>query len=323
MFIPIDRAGSVRFTGRWFAENGTATATAPGSYFELGFSGTWARLIFDIRGSVVPYPHLWISVDGGPSVESPVDRYLRIGVPDGEHRVTVIFKSANETHARWFAPLVGKVSFSGFEADAPAVLPEDTRDLIEFVGDSITEGILIDPDQHYDDAAPSVDDRALQDDSTASYAWLTAQALGMRPVIMGYGAVGCTHAGSGAVVRAPEAYPFCYDGAPISRVPRRLIVINHGANDVHVREQYPAAYAELLDVVRGMNPGTPVVALSPFTGYLDRELSELIPAYNKSRGADVRLILTGGWIDPEPLHPLRDGHRIVAEHLTEELKKLL
>ena len=57
---------------------------------------------------------------------------------------------------------------------------------IEFIGDSITEGILIDPDQHYDDAAPSVDDRALQDDSTASYAWLTAQALGMRPVIMGY-----------------------------------------------------------------------------------------------------------------------------------------
>ena len=51
-------------------------------------------------------------------------------------------------------------------------------------------------------------------------------------------------------------------------------------------------------------------------------LEELIPAYNREKGANVFFVNGSEWIPPEPLHPLRDGHRIVAEHLTPILREI-
>ncbi len=323
MFIPMSDA-AVRLTGRWFLSETAATATACGAYFEAAFKGEYALLHFYIGDNTNPYPHLWISVDGGARIEAPVDRYLRIAARgEGPHAVQVIYKSANENQHRWYAPLVGKIAFEGFDADAPAALPADERPFIEFVGDSITEGILIDPKQHYVDANHGFHDRTLQDDVTAGYAWLTAEKLDMRPILMGYGAVGCTHAGSGSVPRAADSYPYCFNGAPIPAVGRKLIVINHGANDRRNPDLYLPCYEELLDVVRKLHPEAKIVVLSPFTGYADERLSAFVPDYNARKGADLGLVLTGGWISPEPLHPLRDGHRTVAEHLAERLSAML
>ena len=53
-----------------------------------------------------------------------------------------------------------------------------------------------------------------------------------------------------------------------------------------------------------------------------KELGEMVERFNKENNDDVKFINSTGWIPAEPLHPLRDGHKIVAEHLTEELKKL-
>ncbi|MBR5206863.1 MAG: hypothetical protein IKV65_00015, partial [Erysipelotrichaceae bacterium] len=41
--------------------------------------------------------------------------------------------------------------------------------------------------------------------------------------------------------------------------------------------------------------------------------------FEKKYGKEIHLILTEGWIPAEPLHPHRDGHQIVAEHLIREL----
>ncbi len=323
MFIKMSDTESIRLTGRWFRNDDIAITTACGSYFEAGFTGEYALLHFYIGDNTNPYPHLWISVDGSPRVEAPVDRFLRVTAKgEGPHVVTVIYKSANERQHRWYAPLVGKIAFEGFDADAPAPLPADDRPVIEFVGDSITEGILIDAERHYNDASHSVQDRTLQDDVTAGYAWLTAEKLNMRPILMGYGAVGCTHAGSGSVPRAADSYPYCFDGTPIPDVRREFIVINHGANDRRNPDSYLPCYEELLDVVRRMHPEARIVVLSPFTGYADERLAAFVPDFNARKGADVALILTGGWICPEPVHPLRDGHRTVAAHLAAELAKL-
>lgn len=324
MWIAFD-SPAVRLTGRWGILDGNrAVATAAGSYIEAAFYGQLAVLRFDMEGTAHPVPHVWISVDGGVRTEAPLAPYLRVMAQgEGPHIVQVIYKGAVEQQARWQAPLVGRIAFLGLEAPRAAVLEADTRPLIEFVGDSITEGVLID-----DACRPYPDDdqmnRPSQDDVAAGYAWLTAEALHMRPLMMGYGAVGATHGGCGGVPKAADAYPFCFEGVPAVTPEPDIVLINHGANDGRATaEHYTAEYRLLLDRVFARCPNARVVALSAFCGAHPAALRALVETYNREHGRDIVFIDSTGWIPPDPLHPGREGHRIVAEHLAAELRDKL
>lgn len=320
---------SVRLTGRWDkTDPKAAVATAAGSYVEFAFEGTMALAHFDTFLNGNPRLHLWIQLDNGPMFETVVDNHLRVIAKDnGPHVCRIIYKGGTENDRRWFAPLTGKVSFVGFQAEKPIPIPADDRPVIEFVGDSITEGVLIDMDYgysgellHYNPQAP----RTYQDDACATYAWLTAEALDLRPVMMGYGAVGCTKSGHGLVPPAPKAYPYNFDGSPITHAPADYVLINHGANDRPKGvEEYLKRYEELLDVVRKHNPKATVIALSAFVGAFHEELGEMIREYNAKNHCNVRFIDSNGWISPEPLHPYRSGHATVAEHLVPILRTIL
>ncbi len=320
MFYDVN-SKSIRFTGRWNVTDWTAITTAPGGAIECAFQGEWAVLHFDVATNAHPYPHLWIRVDGGAKTEVPLERYLRIEAEStGNHHVEIIFKSAVEMQHRWYAPLIGKVSFCGFESDEQGVLPEDNRPVIEFIGDSITEGVLI--DAQYDPGKLDQPNRVYQDDATATYAWLTAKNLGMKPVVMGYGATGFLTAGQGAVPKAIDAYPYCYNGVPYKGSNPEIIVLNYGVNDrLNEKTVYLDAYCEFLLLLRKRNPQAIIVALSPFYGVYEPELKETINSFNKDNNENIIFIGTDGWIPQTPLHPLREGHRIVAERLTEELNK--
>lgn len=321
MFLDIN-SKSVRFTGRWDTSGAAAVTTAPGGMIEIAFRGRAAVLKFNTDMNMQPYPHLWISVDNGAKTEVPVDRIIRIeATSDGEHLIRVIYKSAVEIQHRWHHPLIGKLCFEGAEADGAGELPEDNRKIIEFIGDSITEGVLI--DAFYQFEANDQFNRPVQDDSTATYAYLTAEALGMKPVIMGYGAVGVTHGGCGSVPKAAEAYPYNFEGSPAKPQGSDIIVINHGANDArNTSEEYTSEYTELLRLVRKINPNAKIVVLTAFCGVYPNELRAAVDKFNTENNDNVYFIDTAGWIPKEPLHPLRDGHRIVSEKLTAELKKL-
>ena len=193
------------------------------------------------------------------------------------------------------------------------------------MGDSITEGVLIDAD-YAEKPAYTWDqhNRVYQDDVTATYGWLTAEALNLRPVMMGYGAVGATRGGCGGVVKAASAYPFVYDGVPYAGEAPDYVVINHGANDRGAgAEKYLAGYEELLDAIAEKHPRAVLVALSPFCGAYAAELEALCKSYSEKHGRTVHFINGGVWIPAEPLHPLRGGHKIVAEHLIPALKAII
>jgi len=317
------RDAAIRFTGRWEIGEKAATTTAPGGMIEIAFKGTAAVLYFDMEMNMPPYPHVWISVDDGAKIEAALSHVLRVEAPDdGNHVIRVIYKGAVEIQHRWYQPLIGKLRFTGVEADAPGVLPEDPRKIIEFIGDSITEGVLI--DAMYEFEQFNQNNRPNQDDSTATYAYLTAMELGMKPVIMGYGAVGVTRGGCGSVPKASEAYPYNFNGSPAKAQNPELIVINHGANDRRMPvELYISEYKTLLEVVREVNPDAKIVVLSAFCGVYPAELRALVEAFNRERGDAVYFIDSTGWIPEEPLHPLRDGHQIVAQHLTHALREIL
>ena len=263
---------SIRLTGRWDQSNPkAAVATATGSYIEFAFEGRMALIRFDTRFNATPRLHLWIQLDGGAMIEAPIDSYLRIIAPEGgTHVCRIIYKGGTEHDRRWFAPLTGKVSFIGVQVEQPAPLPADERPIIEFVGDSITEGVLIDED--YNAGGPHYTEmdvlrRCYQDDVCATYAWQTAEALNLRPIFMGYGAVGITRVGCGRVPVAQESYPYNFDNSPITHGPSDFVVINHGANDRDKpSEPYRAGYEKLLDQVIAYNPNATIVAMSAFCG---------------------------------------------------------
>lgn len=322
MLIP-NSSPSIRFTGRWaFDPNGTAITTAPGSTIELAFKGTYALLSFDMEFMQYPFPHLWISIDDGCKMEVPVDAYLRLEAKtDDNHYVKIIFKSSVEMQHRWYQPLVAKVAFKGFEADSGGFLPQDSRKTIEFIGDSITEGVWVDYERQ---PLPGNDtyNRPFQDDATATYAYQTAKLLNIKPYIMGYGAVGITKGGCGSVPKVSEAYPYYFNGVSAEPVNADITIINHGANDRANLDAYISQYYTFLKLVRKRNPDTKLVVLSPFCGFACNELNEMVNRYNNEEHDSVTYINTNGWIPVEPLHPTREGHLIVARHLSNELKKL-
>lgn len=319
---------SIRLTGRWDTTSpDVAVTTTTGAYLEFSFEGRMALLLFDVLTNATPYLHLWIQLDGGAMIEAPIDSHLRVmAKEDGVHVCRVIYKGGTENDRRWYAPLTGKVSFRGIATEHPVALAPDNRKIIEYVGDSITEGVLIDTDYLQGYAEPTYDDmkcRCRLDDVCATYAWLTAEKLNLRPIFMGYGAVGVTRTGMGRVPAAPLSYPFNFDASPITHR-ADCILINHGANDAgRPVELYLEKYAELLDLVRKMNPTATVVSLSAFCGAHHEALGRMIAEYNEKNHCNVHFIDSFGWIPKDPLHPLRDGHRTVAEHLSPLLAEIL
>ncbi len=311
----------IRFSERWQITDASAVCTAPGNYFEFIFSGDMAVMEFNTDNCRDPYPHLYIKVDDGARIESPIDKYLRITTIPGTHRVEVILKSAVEAHHRWYAPLVAKAELVGIAADAFGELTPDNRKTIEFIGDSITEGVLINPEK---EKFKDVRDRVFQDDSTATYAWLTAEALNLRPIIMGYGAVGTTRSGSGAVPKVAESYPFYSFQNPMPSANADYIVINHGTNDASAApELVDKEYSAFLELVRERNPHSKIIALTPFGGFHAELIEKVVENHNKKHNDSVYYINSTGWVPREPIHPERDGHKIVSEHLVEELRKIL
>lgn len=321
---------SIRLTGRWdVTDPACAVTTNTGSYLEFAFEGKMALIRFDTLLNATPRLHLWIQLDGGDMIEAPIDSHMRVmAKAEGAHICRVIFKGTTESDRRWYQPLTAKVSFIGVSVEKPLPIPTDGRKTVEFVGDSITEGVLIDTD--FNEAQSNMPNyieglyRCYQDDVCATYAWLTAEALNLRPIFMGYGAVGVTRAGQGKVPAAPQSYLYNFNNSPITHAPADYIVINHGANDRGASpEVYVEKYAELLDVIRQRNPNATVIALSAFCGNHHEELGEMIEKYNQKNGCNVRFIDSFGWVPKEPLHPLRDGHRTISHHLVEEMKKIL
>ncbi len=335
MFIPWHDK-SIRLTGRWsrLGLNGepgeqpahSAVTTAPGSYFEIAFSGSEIVLQFDLGYLAQPYPHLWLCLDNGSRFEAPVDRFLRIHAENpGVHVLRATFKSAMEMMHRWYAPQLGCIAFVGAQVERPEELPRDDRPIIEFIGDSITEGVLIDVESADSTSGP-IDqfNRPYQDDNLATYAALTAQELNLRPIFQAYGAVGMTRSGCGSVPRAGLIYPYVYDETPYTGETPDIIVINHGTNDRgRSADEFLCRYEEYLNMVRELRPDAKVVCLTPFCGAFDSELRGFIPSYNKKYQANVYLISSLNWIPSTPIHPLRDGHRIVAEHLAPLLAEII
>lgn len=321
MFFKFDHP-SIRFTGRFAEYGGAMTATTTGAEIEIAFSGDNIVLFFDTENYQNPVPHIYMQLDGGDMFEAAISDFMRVNSTDGTHILRVIYKSAVEAQARFFHPLVGKIAFRGYFAENAAILPSDNRKTIEFVGDSITEGVLIDVEL-FDNAGPQ-ETRPFVDDVTATYAYLTARHFGLKNLHMGYGAVGVTKSGQGAVPKAAAAYPYCFEGAPVTYPHPDYILINHGANDRNkTAEEYITEYRALLELIRATHKDSVIIVLSAFCGAFPRELKSLVAEFNAVHGDNIHFIDASTWGEGHPLHPLRHGHKEIAEKLIKALENII
>ena len=312
---------SVRATGRWGMLDGNLTAVAAGSKLEIAFEGKECILQFETFRLQHPMPHLWMQLDNDTRFEVPLDHFLRINCRDGKHILTIVIKSEMEDLHRWHIPLTTGVAFIGYEAEKAGKLPPNNKKTIELIGDSITEGILIDESYRIKNRYDQLN-RVYQGDVTATYAYKTALELGLEPLCAAYGKVGTTHAGWGGVPPAPDQYPWCYEDMPVSYDEPDFIMINHGTNDGWGEwpKYFPEAFNRLLNVVTEKNPNSKLIVLTPFNGWLHDEVIEVVDKFNRANNKDIFLVDTKGWIPAEPDHPPRESNDVVVEKLVKILK---
>jgi lysophospholipase L1-like esterase len=224
-----------------------------------------------------------------------------------------------EIQNRWKSPRQAKLSFRGFYASGSIPIVKSKLPVIEFVGDSITEGVIIDVGT----GEESHETRCIQGDVTASFAWKTAALLHADPVITGFGAQGIVVNGNGGVPHAAEAYPYVYDLCPYNDDAPDIIVIQHGTNDALQNidsKNFIDQYINFLHVIRQKMLKTSIVCLAPFIGIFNSEVEQAVKKHNADHNDNIYYIDTTGWVEQEPLHPDRQGTDKIASILAPIIK---
>jgi lysophospholipase L1-like esterase len=327
----------LQYWGRWdlrsTAESGAVTVNT-GSTLVFAFRGTGAMLHFSTSHYPQQLPTLWLQVDDqdwrvvNPGEDLPVSRQA---LPEADHTVSMVVKGFREWDRRWDPPLESSVVFRGLSLDPGATLlepPARPARVIEYVGDSITEGVLV---LFSGPQAKRERERWPQySDGRRTWAYQSALALGAEPRIAGFGRLGLTIHGNGGVPPGAYSYPFVYAGVPVDKSkPPDAVVVNMGTNDRRAPgEVFGPLYRQYIETIRREYPGTVIFCLQPFAGSHGVEIENVVERLRQSGDKTVHYVATSGWIDPkahttDSLHLNLDGNRVAAEKLVPILKREL
>src|SRR4051794_31294924 len=311
------RHPDIQYLGRWGRLDEAMTTVNSGSRVILRFTGRHITATFD-QSTVTHPPQIYARIDRGAATLYTVDRNQLDLTPRGlagrgVHTLQIAVKDVDERANRWNPPLQSGLLLTGFRLDrgartVPPPAPSSRR--IEFLGDSITQGVRA--------LGPEIG--VTGSDATKDYAWLTGRALRANFRQVGFGAQGILRPGGGQVPRAAEALRFNFAGSPIdpSYVPQ-AVVVNQGTNDALNAVDpvaFQAAYLDYLRRIRATWPTAWIFAMRPLGGYLAREIAAAVTA-----AADSRIVYvdTTGWLTAtdyqDGLHPTYAGHLQVARRL--------
>lgn len=326
------------FFGRWDlrAANRAVTVNS-GSYIRARFSGTSLRASFDVsvnqpapilngdgRGS---FPTIawridkdeWREAEVAPTVE------LADGLAKGRHTVMLMVRGLDEHQSRWTPPLVASITFTGFGLGPDGMLEEPLPQWqepalsIEFLGDSITEGVVVNEGR-----AGVVEGIPFSwpwlCDARLSYAGQTAMTLGAEWRQVGFGATGLALAGSGGVPGALDSFNYFYADCPRDAWQPDVVIVNQGTNEGSIpADEYQLLYARYLAMIRKAYPQAKIVALRPFNGGQEASIQAVTEACRAAGDDNVYYIDTTGWYSG-PLHPNIPDSAALAEKLVNALK---
>jgi len=315
---------SLRFCGRWdLRAPDRAITVNSGSYVLAQFSGSSISARFDVSLNKPPLPTLTWRIDNGPWQESEVAATLKLadGLSGGAHTLWLMVRGIDEHQSRWNPPLVGSVTFLGLDpaADGRLLAPLTEWDhpklKMEFLGDSITEGVLVSP------PAPGKSTWPWSTNARDSYAGRTALLLEASWRQVGFGATGLVHGGSGGAPGALKSFNWFYAGCPRDDWQPDVVVINQGTNDHGMPPgTYLSCYEQYLTLVRQAYPKAKIAALRPFGGFQADSIQQAVDAAHAGGDNGVYYIDSTGWYTAGPLHPGSQASAGLAAHLVAALK---
>lgn len=266
------------YYGRWEIGRTPAVTINSGALLEFAYTGERCTLAFDVVGFTY-FPTIFVQVDNGPIIRtalSPTVTAVPVtppfaGVAAGSPPYAALCSRHHcvrcwiATHSLYltdaagtqWSTLNGGCKFLGvsLEKDALLPLPYMTRQL-EFLGDSITQGLRL--------LYTGTDDDTGRQLPYANWPQLTADLLGVRPVVTGFGGQGLTTAGTCGAPCVNTAFPLLYDGIRYTPpVAPHALVIYHGTNDGVSPCEFEEHYTTLLGTVTRTYPATRIVAVCP------------------------------------------------------------
>lgn len=316
------------FQGRWDRRQPERAITVnSGSYVKARFQGTGITAFFDTALNQDPFPTIAWKIDQGPWQEANITGSVVLAekLSPGTHDLFLMARGLNEHQSRWSPPLVASITLTGLQPTSGQFLPVPSENgpKLEFLGDSITEGVLVHGEKPRDTTPwPWLTDGRL------SYAGQTAADLRAQWRQVGFGAQGITHGGSGGAVSAPDAFNFFYKDCPRDDWQPDAVIINQGTNDRGAQATvFKPAYETYLALIRAAYPKAKIIALVPFCGAHADSIKSVIEEKKKAGDHLLYVIDASSWLKAgdytDGLHPNIEGSTKAAKHLVTALRPIL
>jgi lysophospholipase L1-like esterase len=310
----------IRYYGRWDnSADDTFKSYFGGSYFKVNFTGTTAKI------KLAAPSDIYVKIDNGDEVlykgANGIVDLTPIPLEQGIHFLRVSSSTQN---------LV--IKFQGLILDEGAVTrqPPESNTLIEFIGDSVTEGYL----------TPR--------ESLTSYAWKAGEILNAEHTQIAYVGI-CLKDGvkyelernigmskTYFKLQPTETHQYSPDWDS-GRYSPDIIVINLGSNDSSAKvsdSDFEGAYIEFLSNIRTKHPEAEIFVLRTFGSLKQNKVFMAAPtvaAVNSiiDQGDNkIHFIDTQGWLTEasdfkDNVHPSEQGHDKAAGKLSEILSPYL
>lgn len=321
------------YYGRW--QRGTTAVTInSGAFVEFAYAGQECSLVFDVKG-LTRFPAIFVQVDNGTVSRTALAADVsRVTVkPDPKRagqRHLVRFWVAS--HSLYQTPEAGKqwetqdggCRFLGVKLEDGDLVPLPyVKEQIEFIGDSITQGLRLlytgkDDDNGKDNADTG------QQEPFVNWPQLTADRLSVKPVVTGFGGQGLSTPGTCGAPPANAAFPFVFKDVPwVPPVQPKAIVIYQGTNDGIPAPAFQNDYFSYLQSIRKAYPAALILAVCPHN--VGRYASAIQSAVTKM--VDSRIVFLdyfSGVIAPKETsdgcHLNRDGAVRLAARVTKDLQ---
>jgi lysophospholipase L1-like esterase len=319
----------IRLYGRWDRrQEDRAVTVNGGSYIVARFDGGALAARFDLTRNKPPLPTILWQIDGDDVQprESEIAESVELAkdLKPGGHTICLTVRGLDEHQPRWAAPLTASLTFLGFDAGTDGTILDaqpDPKLKIEFLGDSITEGVLVHGKDAPKDAWP------WHTDAYRAYPSLTGLRLKdaqWRQV--GFGAIGLTRGGSGGVPPAPEAFDWFYKDCPRDDWQADVVVINLGTNDGAAKgDVFRPTYAKYLALIRKAYPNAKILALRPFNGAHGDDIKSEVASRNAHDDENVSFVDTTGWLEKtdftDGVHPNLAAGPKLAEKLAPVIQR--
>ena len=167
--------------------------------------------------------------------------------------------------------------------------PRPTQPKLEILGDSITEGVIVEGSSYMGHSG-----QCWKNDAVYSYPTKTGRALGADYRQVGFGYQGLLKTGDGGVPAANDSFNWFYKDVPRDSWQADMVVINQGTNDSsQPAATFKTAYSTFLATIRKAYPSAKIVALRPFNGSQAAQIQAAVTAAGDSR---MFYVDTTGWV---------------------------